>query len=171
MIGGGRGERGAAAGEALGRSAGASRQSWRTARGASGGTRDSRRERVTGAATAVVSAWRRIGGVGCSRQLPASRVGRVFGQPAGRWLGQELLPSIREQLDPAAAAWCPQADASGRQSRTSAGSEAAMQKSENARTAGRRIAGSVQQDVCPVSHPIRQQARPLWWCLCAPGCG
>ena len=136
--------------------------------GASGGARDSNRESVTGAAISVVGAWRRIGGVGCSRQLPGSRVGRVFGQPAGRWLGQELRRSSREQLDPAAAAWWPQAAAIGRQSRTSAGNEAAIAKSENARTAGRRIAGSVQQDVCPVSHPIRQQARPLWGCLDAP---
>jgi hypothetical protein len=113
---------------------------------------------TTGAAIAAAAGWRRTGGVGCNRQFEVSGVGRVFGQPGASDRAQAAEGARREQLAPALAAWRSQAAVRGRHSRTSAGSEAAMAKSEKARTAGRRIAGIVQQDACPVPYPVRQPA-------------
>lgn len=92
--------------------------------------------------------------MGCKRQFELSCVGRVFGQLAVSDRAQLPGRALREQLGPALAAWRSQPAARGRHSRTSAGSEAAMAKSEKARTAERRIAGMVQQDACPIPHPI-----------------
>ena len=149
MNGGGRGEVGVERGEARGWRARASSQPAREAREASGSAIGSTSAIATGAASAAGTGRSEIGGVGCSPQGLVSLAGAAFGQVAARWRAQLSCIAAREQPAPWLATRCEQDADIGRHSRTSAGSEAAIAKRENARTAGGRIRGSLQQDACP----------------------